>query len=132
MVAVGFGFAGMVCITLPTESGFSLALAMPILLNLTGTSTSAQTSTRDQIAEIITGSTPRPAQRLAEAKLPVKPQPDASGSAAKDPRAGDKDYEQARNLMRAIGEISNLLKTERENSFAARTAPINAGSLSQT
>ncbi len=98
----------------------ALALAVPIVLNLTSTSASAQTSTRDQIAEIITGKTPRPAQRLAEAKQPAKSQTDASGSDAKDPRAGDKDYEQARDLMRAIDAI---LSDTAENRTKANKLP---------
>lgn len=83
----------------------ALALAVSLALPLTVKPAAAQASARDRIADLITGSTTKAPQRLAQSGT-------SSGSTAKsgtsgqpDPRTGDKDYDQARRLMRAIDDI---------------------------
>ena len=103
------------------RAALALALAMPIVLTATVAPALAQASVRDRIADLITGSTAKPLQRLAEAKNGEKP--GTTGETGnKDPRAGDKDYEQARSLMRAIDDI---LSDTAENRTKANKLPSN-------
>ncbi|MGI9478074.1 MAG: hypothetical protein ACR2PI_15340 [Hyphomicrobiaceae bacterium] len=84
------------------DSVLALALTLPLALALNLGPASAQASIRDRIADIITGSTTQSPQKLAQSGTPSAP---AGKADTKDPRAGDKDYEQARRLMRAIDDI---------------------------
>lgn len=80
----------------------ALALAVPLALALSASTALAQASVRDRIADLITGSTTKPPQHLVQTDGKTA---DATKPGAADPRAGDKDYEQARRLMRAIDDI---------------------------
>ncbi len=104
------------------RGALALALAMPIVLATTTIAPAlAQASARDRIADLITGSTAKRLQRLAQAKNSEKP--GTTGETGnKDPRAGDKDYEQARSLMRAIDDI---LSDTAENRTKANKLPSN-------
>ena len=102
------------------RASMALALAIPIVLTFASPAALAQASTRDHIAELIVGATSEPALRLAEAKQQAKPQP--SDPAARDPRTGEKDYEQARDLMRAIDAI---LSDTADNRTKANKLPSN-------
>ena len=86
-------------------SALLLALTLPAILTVAADTASAQASVRDRIADLITNSTTasKSQQRLAQNTSKVAAT--SAKSANKDPRAGDKDYEQARSLMRAIDEI---------------------------
>lgn len=86
-------------------SAAALALAFTVTFAATADPASAQASMRDRIADLITSSS-RSAdgeQRVAQ-NNDRKPAAEKK-AAGKDPRAGDKDYEQARKLMRAIDDI---------------------------
>lgn len=99
-----FGFAAIVAIALPVASPAA-----------------AQASLRDQIADLITGSTSKPTQQLAQTKPAAESPARPTGTTAdKDPRTGDKDYEQARKLMRAI---DNILRDTADNRSEANKLP---------
>ena len=87
------------------HSVLALAVSLPLALTLNSASASAQASVRDRIADLITGSTTKSPQQLAQTGKAAETTAKPGTSEAKDPRAGDKDYEQARRLMRAIDEI---------------------------
>ncbi|MEO1280192.1 MAG: hypothetical protein AAFV69_00505 [Pseudomonadota bacterium] len=84
----------------------ALASAVVLLTGALATSkvASAQTAYRDGIADLLAGETP------ADGKPAAKPEA--------DPRAGDPDYERARELMRAIDAL--LQDTAQNRSDAAR------------
>ena len=100
----------------------ALTLAMPIVLTMTVAPALAQANARDRIADLITGSTTKPLQRVAEAKDTAETPNNTSKPGNKDPRAGDKDYEQARSLMRAIDDI---LSDTADNRTKANKLPSN-------
>ncbi|HHI81874.1 MAG TPA: hypothetical protein ENJ99_01855, partial [Rhizobiales bacterium] len=81
---------------------------------------------KDRIRQWLTRNSPvreqsrTPAQPRRYAQKTATPETGASGTDAKDPRAGDRDHEQARRLMRAIDAI---LKDAAENRSDARKLP---------
>ncbi|MGI9393117.1 MAG: hypothetical protein ACR2OY_00585 [Boseongicola sp.] len=84
------------------SSAVALALTVPLALALSVNHAAAQASVRDRIADLITGSTTNAPQKLAQSGTTT----DTTGkTATPDPRAGDKEFQQARRLMRAIDEI---------------------------
>lgn len=95
----------------------ALALSIPLATALGPTQATAQASVRDRIADLITGSTTAPRDLKVAQKTDKNP---AAKSADKDPRAGDKDYEQARSLMRAI---DNILRDTADNRTKANKLP---------
>lgn len=99
-----------------------LMLSIPLLFAAAG-SASAQSSVRDRIADLITGSTPSNGAQLVQSDPASKPPGSQSAeppAPVKDPREGDKDYEQARNLMRAI---DNILRDTADNRTQANKLP---------
>jgi hypothetical protein len=81
----------------------------------------AQASTRDSIAEFLTQ---RSGAQAGEQRQLAQGQRDAGARAGKkadtDPRAGDPDYERARDLMRAI---DNILRDTADNRAEANKLP---------
>ena len=65
---------------------------------------SAQTATRDAIADLLHGANTAKATRVAEGQPPA-PIAQAPSTIPKDPRAGEANYEQAKKLMGAIDAI---------------------------
>ena len=65
---------------------------------------SAQTATRDAIADLLHGANAAKATRVAEGQPPA-PIAQAPSTIPKDPRAGEANYEQAKKLMGAIDAI---------------------------
>ncbi|MBU2533651.1 MAG: hypothetical protein KKB37_12990, partial [Alphaproteobacteria bacterium] len=99
--------------------------ALPALM-VTPQGAIAQSSQRDRIADLITGSTATTDvhPRLVQS-TPAAGRQDANNDAVppapeKDPREGDKDFEQARDLMRAIDSI---LRDTAENRSKANKLP---------
>ncbi len=86
-------------------SALLLALTLPAILTVAADTASAQASVRDRIADLITNSTTASKSQQRLAQNTGKEAATSAKSANKDPRAGDKDYEQARSLMRAIDKI---------------------------
>ena len=65
---------------------------------------SAQTATRDAIADLLHGANAAKATRVAEGQPPASPA-QAPATIPKDPREGEANYEQAKKLMGAIDAI---------------------------
>ena len=95
----------------------AVAIAAVMAGPLAASPASAQTSYRDQIADFLNGSGDK-GVRVAQKSNGTAAKDDPS--AAKDPRAGDKEYEQARKLMRAIDAI---LRDTAENRTKANKLP---------
>lgn len=103
---------------LPRAGSFALALAIVVPLALSdGRTAHAETGVGDRIARFLTGTTPAAA---ADAGATEK-QP-AATAAPKDPRAEDKEHQQARALMRAI---ENILRDTADNRSKANKLPSN-------
>lgn len=76
------------------------------LLMTTTTAAAAQTANRDAIAELLRGSNGAAVTRVADGKTGVPAlEQSVAQEAAKDPRDGEVDYEQAKKLMAAIDAI---------------------------
>ena len=96
-------------------------LAVAAGLALWASPAGAQTATRDGIADLLKRSVPA-STRIAETK-PAETVPGlapAAAAVAADPRAGDADYEQAKQLMTAIDAI---LKDTADNRADASKLP---------
>ncbi len=100
----------------------ALAGALAVALALAPMNAGAQSSSRDRIGEWLTGKSAPEAtqQRLAQKGQAGGDATQKKPPAGKDPRAGDKDYEQAKALMRAI---DNILRDTAENRTKANKLP---------
>jgi hypothetical protein len=101
----------------------AVAVVLPMALAIGSTSSQAQSSTRDRIADLITDSEKKfPDIHLSQSKDKLAAAAKPSDQTAKDPRSSDKDYEQARKLMRAI---DNILRDTADNRTKAHKLPSN-------
>ena len=81
------------------------AFAVSVLTFILVGPATAQTATRDAIADLLAAKAKATSTRVAEGAVSASPSPTAETTVPKDPREGEAGYEQAKKLMAAIDAI---------------------------